>query len=165
MKDDINKLIINVIDMVKDVPQEYQKGSFEVLLNYFLMQSASSPNTHMKKQTTKKQHSETNTLQVILNDNYDWASTGIKKLKGIMQYIKILNTVQNEFHIGALYASDIKTILEQKFRQKKTSNAISMSLMKSVGNYVNRIKENNGYKYKITASGKEKLQQIEGNEK
>ena len=160
MKNDITNLITEVIDIVKDVPQEYQKGSFEVLLNYFLTQAIPPSNTRRKKQTTQKQNSETNRLQAILNSNFDWRSTRIKKLKGIIQYIKILDTVQKEFHINRLSASDIKTILEQKFREKKTTNAISMSLMESIGNYVDRIKEDKEYKYAITVSGKEKLEQI-----
>lgn len=161
MIDNISKLIKEVISMVKDVPEEYQKSSFEVLLNYFLAQSTSPSNTRRKKQTVQK-HSETDDLPAILNSKYDWASTGIKKLKGITQYIRILDVVQKEFNIDTLSASDIKTILDQKFRQKKTINAISMSLMESVGNYVNRIREDKEYKYGITASGKEKLQQVMG---
>ena len=164
MKNNINKLIMNVIYMIKDVPEEYQKSSFEILLNHFLRQSTPPSNTHRKKQAIKKQIVDTNGLHDILTADYDWAPTGIKKLTGIMQYIKILDVVQNEFHIDRLYPFDIKIILEEKFRQKKTSNAISMALMKSVGNCVNRIKEDKGYKYKITTSGKVQLQQIEENE-
>ena len=156
MTDDIKNLITDVIGMVEDVPEDFQRSSFEVLLNYFLIQSQPSLNMRVKKRTAQK-HSKTDSLQVILNSKYDWASTGIKQLKGIMQYIKILDVVQQEFGVDKLSTSEIKTILEQKFRQKKTISAISMSLMTFVGVYVDRFKEDKEYKYGITVSGQEKL--------
>ena len=165
MNKDITKLINEIINLVKDVPVEFRKSSFEVLLNYFLMQTTppSKPNTPKKSQT--KKNSEENIVQTILNTEYDWASTGIKKLKGIVKYLKILNVVKNDFDVDALSPSDITTILEQKFREKKTFNAVSMSLMESVGRYVDRIKEEKGYRYRITLSGDEHLNQILGEHK
>lgn len=71
-----------------------------------------------------------------------------------------MKTVKNDFSIDTLSASDITTILEQKFRERKTVNAVSMSLMESVGKYVDRIKEDKGYRYRITASGEERLSSI-----
>ena len=157
MTNDITNLIAKVIDMVEGVPKEFQKSSFEILLGYFLMQSQLPLDTRTKKQTTQKR-SEPDTLQRILSSEYDWASTEITQLNGAMQYIKILDVVQQEFTVDSLSVSEIKIILEQKFRQKKTTNAISMALMTFVGKYVDRIKDKE-YKYRVTASGRKKLEQ------
>ena len=159
LKQDITNLIMNVIDTVADLPKEYQKSSFEVLLNYFLIQSQLPLNTRTKKQTTQKR-SEADTLQRILHSEYDWAATGIRQLKGVMQYIKILDVARQDFNIDKLSVSDIKIILEQKFRQKKSTNTIAMALIRSVGLYVDRIK-NKEYEYGITAAGKKKLSDLE----
>ncbi len=159
MKKDITNLIMNVIDMVADLPKEYQKSSFEVLLNHFLIQSQLPLNSRTKKQTSQKR-SETDALQRILNSEYDWAATGIRQLKGVIQYIKILDVARQDFNIDKLSVSDIKIILEQKFRQKKTTNTISMALIRVVGLYVDRVK-NKEYEYVITAAGKKKLSDLE----
>lgn len=165
MNEDITRLIKEVINMVQDVPKEFQKSSFEVLLNYFLIQTTLPSTPVAPKKSHTKKNSEQNAIQTILNAEYDWASTEIKKLKGIVQYLKILNVVKNNFSVDTLSPSDITTILAQKFREKKTFNAISMSLMESVGRYVDRIKEDKGYRYKITASGEVYLNQILGGAK
>lgn len=165
MKEDITKLIMEVIDLVQDVPEEFRKSSFEVLLNHFLIQTTLPSKPVAPKKSHTKKNSEQNIIQTILNTEYDWASTGIKKLKGIAQYLKILNVVKNDFSVDTLSPLDITTILEQKFREKKTFNAIGMSLMESVGKYVDRIKEDKGYRYRITASGEERLNQILGGNK
>ena len=162
MKEDITKLIMGVIDLIQDVPEEYQKSSFEVLLNHFLIQTSPSFKQVSPKKSPSKKYSEMNPIKVILSPEYDWASTGIKKLKGYAQYLKILNVVKNNFNVETLSASDIVTILEQKFREKKTSNAISMSLMESVGKYVDRTKEDKEWRYRITVSGEERLEEISG---
>jgi len=165
MNEDITNLIIEVIEMVQDIPEGFRKSSFEVLLNYFLMQSTLPSKPVAPKKFHTKKSSEQNIIQTILNTEYDWASTGIKKLKGTAQYIKIITVAKNDFNIDTLSPSDIKTILEQKFREKKTFNAISMSLMESVGRYVDRIKEDKGYRYRITVSGEEHLNRIFGGNK
>jgi len=162
MNEDITRLIMEVIDLVQDVPEEFRKSSFEVLLNHFLIQSTLPSKPVAPKKSHTKKNSDQNNIQTILDTEYDWASTGIKKLKGIAQYIKILNVVKNDFSVDTLSPSDIITILQQKFREKKTFNAISMSLMDSVGRYVDRIKEGKGYQYRITTSGEEHLNQILG---
>lgn len=160
MKEDITKLIMDVINLIEDVPEEFKKSSFEILFNHFLIQQTlPSKPTQSKKSSTPKS-SDTNDLQTILNTNYDWSSTGIKKLKGISQYLKILSVVKNNFNIEKLYVSDITTILEQKFREKKTINTVSMSLMESVGRYVDRVKVDKGFKYRIMESGQERLEDI-----
>lgn len=165
MKEDITRLITDVISLIEDVPEEFKKSSFEVLLNYFLIQQTLPSKPTPSKKSSIQKSLETNDLQIILNTNYDWASTGIKKLKGISQYLKILSIVKNDFDIETLSASDIATILEQKFREKKTINAVSMSLMESVGRYVDRIKEDKGFRYRITGSGQERLEDISGGNK
>lgn len=165
MKEDITKLIMGIIDLIQDVPEEYRKRSFEVLLNHFLIQTTPSFKQVSPKKSPPKKYSETNPLKVILSTEYDWASTGIKKLKGNAQYLKILNVVKNNFNVDTLSASDIVTILEQKFREKKTINAISMSLMESVGKYVDRTKEDKEWRYRITVSGEERLEEISGGNK
>lgn len=162
MKEDITKLIKEIIDLVKDVPEEYRKSSFEVLLNHSLTQSSlPSRQTTPKKSNTKKD-SETEHLEMMLSLEIDWASTGIKKLKGIIQYLGLLKIVKTELADDTLSASEIKTILEQKFREKKTINTISMSLMDAVGKYVDRIKVDNEFRYRITISGEDRLEQVSG---
>jgi len=163
MKKNITKLITEVIEIVQDVPEEFRKSSFEVLLSHFLTETDLPSKSTTKKHRTK--NSEQNSIKTILNTEYDWASTGIKKQKGIVQYLKILNVVKSDFGLDSLSPSDIKTILKQKFREKKTFNAISMSLMESLGKYADRIKEEKGYRYRITASGEEHLNQILGDNK
>ena len=165
MKEDITRLIMDVIALVQDVPEEFRKSSFEVLLNHFLIQSTIPSRSATSKKSPIKKSSDTNDLQTILNTNFDWASTGIKKLKGILQYLKILSIVKNNFNVNTLSAFDITTILEQKFREKKTINAVSMSLMESVGKYVDRIKEDKGFRYRIIGSGEDKLGEISGGNK
>ena len=156
---------MGVIDLIQDVPEEYQKSSFEVLLNHFLVQTSPSFKQVSSKKSPPKKYSETNPLKVVLNTEYDQASTGIKKLKGNAQYLKILNIVKNNFNIDTLSASDIVTILEQKFREKKPINAISMSIMESVGIFVDRTKEDKEWRYRITVSGEERLEEISGGKK
>jgi len=160
MEKDITKLIDFVIDMVKNVPEEYRKSSFEVLLHHFL----TSPPLPAKSRSSKviKQQSsvEKNSIQEIISSEYDWAATGIKRLKGIGQYLAILKIAKNDFNVETLSASDIKNILDQKFREKKTINTISMSLMDAVGKYVDRIKADKEFRYRITASGESRLEEI-----
>ena len=158
MNKNITSLIKEVISIVKDVPEEYRKSSFEVLLNYSLIQTPPTQKTQFKKSPPKKSPND-NYLQTILDKNYDWASTGIKKLEGILQYLKILSVVKNDFDVETLSASDIRIILVQKFREKKTINTVSMSLMKFVGKYVDRIKAANGFQYRIVGSGEARLEE------
>ena len=160
MKEDITKLINYVIDLIEDVPEKYQKSSFEVLLNHFLTQPTIPTKPISSKTTKKDKVSKIHTVQEIINSKYDWATTGIKNLKGIGQYLTILKIAKNDFNVDTLSASDIRTILTQKFREKKTINTISMSLMEAVGKYVDRIKEDNEFRYGITTSGETRLQQI-----
>ena len=101
----------------------------------------------------------------MLSAEIDWASTGIKKLKGIIQYLALLKIAKTELDDGTLSVAEIKIILEQKFREKKTVNTISMSLMDAVGKYVDRIKEDKEWRYKITASGENKLEEFTGDSK
>ena len=162
MKEDITKLINFVMDLVEDVPDEYRKSSFEVLLQHFLTSPSLPAKSRSSKVIKQKKGVEKDSIQQIINSEYDWAATGIKRLKGIGQYIAILKITKNDFNVESLSASDIKNILEQKFREKKTTNAISMSLMDAVGKYVDRIKTENGFKYRVTASGESRLEEIFG---
>ena len=161
----ISKSINEVINLVKDVPEEYRKSSFEILLAHFLSQRIPSFDIKQKKQPVQK-HSKTDEgMRTILNSKYDWAFTGIKDLKGLTQYIHILDVVEKKFKIDSLSASNIAKILEQKFRLKKKPTAISMSLMSSVGECVDRSKVGYEYKYTITVLGRKKLKEVlEGNE-
>jgi len=164
-KKNIKQLIDEVIDMVKDVPEAYRKNSFEVLMNYRLTHDiAVQQNTKSKKHVSTKIKKH-NDLEIILNAEYDWASTRIKSQKGITQYLRILSITKNDFNIDTLSSSDISEILKHKFRENKTSNAISMSLMESLGNYVDRIKVERGFQYRVTPSGESYLNEIFGGKK
>jgi hypothetical protein len=159
MKEDITKLINEIIDLVKDVPEEYRKNSFEVLLNHSLTQPFISSKSPDPKKSNTKKDSETKHLELMLSLEIDWSSTGIKKLKGITQYLKLLKIAKLELIDDTLSVTEIKIILAQKFREKKTINTISMSLMDAVGKYVDRIKVDNEFRYRITATGEERLEQ------
>lgn len=160
MNKDITQLINYVIGLVEDVPAEYQKSSFEVLLSHFLIQQTLPAKSIPSKLAKKKKVSKDNTIQKIVNSEYDWATTGAKNLKGITQYLAILKIAKNDFEVDTLSVSDIRNILTQKFREKKTINTISMSLMDAIGKYVDRIKEDKEFRYRITPSGETRLQQI-----
>ena len=54
MNKDITKLIMQVIDLVKDVPEEFRKSSFEVLLNHFLTQSSLPSKSKVTKKSVMK---------------------------------------------------------------------------------------------------------------
>ncbi|MDH3764574.1 MAG: hypothetical protein OER82_02035 [Nitrosopumilus sp.] len=165
MNKDITELITYVIDLIKDVPEEFRKSSFEVLLNHFLIQSSLPSKSIVTKKSTMKKSSEIKNLELMLSTEIDWASTGIKKFKGIIQYLALLKIAKTELDDVTLSASEIKTILEQKFREKKTVNTISMSLMDAVGKYVDRVKEDKEWRYRITASGENRLEEFAGDSK
>lgn len=165
MKKDITKLINETMNLVKDVPEEYRKSSFEVLLNHSLTQPPLPSKPVTSKKSTVQKTSETNNLELMLSLEIDWASTGIKKLKGITQYLELLKIAKTQLADKTLSAVEIKTVLEQKFREKKSINTISMSLMDAVGRYVDRIKTNKEFRYKITTSGEERLEQASGGNK
>jgi hypothetical protein len=94
-----------------------------------------------------------------LNSNYEWSNTKIPKLQPIDQYLNLLQIAKNELQIDKLSPDEIKTILQEKFRINKTVNNIGMTLMKKVGNYVDRIKIGNAYQYKITDKGEKYLEE------
>ena len=160
MKEDITNLIKFVMDLIEDVPEEYRKSSFEVLLHHFLTSPSLPAKSYSSKVIKQKKSVEKNSIQEIITSEYDWAATWIKRLIGIGQYLAILKIVKNDFNVDTLSASDIKNILDQKFREKKTINTISMSLMDAVGKYVDRIKAEKEFRYRITASGESRLEEI-----
>lgn len=165
MKNDITELIMQVIDLVKDVPEEFRKSSFEVLLNHFLIQTSLPSRPIVAKKPQMKKPSDMKNLELLLSGEIDWASTGIKKLKGIPQYLALLKIAKTELDDDTLSVLEIKTILEQKFREKKTVNTIGMSLMDAVGKYVDRIKDDKGWRYRITVSGENRLEEFTGDGK
>ena len=62
MKEDIRQLINYVIGLVEDVPVEYRKSSFEVLLNHFLIQQTLPVKSIPLKLAKKKNVSKDNVI-------------------------------------------------------------------------------------------------------
>lgn len=154
---DIQAAIKKAIELVKNVPDEYRNSSFEVILKHLIDSEEMKELKVRNVRKTTSDPSQKKVVENIINSNFDWTNTKVKKSSGIVQYLHILNVVQHEFRIDSLSVADIQKILIQKFRIQKTINTIGMSLMASVGKYVDRVKIDSGYNYRLTSEGRKKI--------
>ena len=149
--------------MYADAAPGFEKEAFQIALqHYFEMEQyggGKDISKPRKKESKQKNKEPENKLEIILNSNYDWSLTNIPKLQPIDQYLHMLQIAKKEFGIDKLSTDEIRKILYEKFRITKTVNNIGMTLMKKVGNYVDRIKVGNGYYYKITSNGENYLKE------
>lgn len=153
--------IKKAIKMVEDTPEVYKQSAFKVILFHLL--SSESPINKQVPIKPSKSYVESiskHDIRVILKSNYDWASTKIPKLKPIGQNLYVLKIASDDFGIEGLSPKELQSILSQKFRLTKSANAISMSLMETVGKYVDRIQEGKEFLYKITTFGREYLDSL-----
>jgi hypothetical protein len=159
-------LIENAIQEAKKIaenaPEEYRQSVFQVMFELLLRNgTVQEQKTDKPARQEPKKDEESTENQGILEARYEWSSTRISKLEGVTQYLAVMEIALNEFKIDGLIPKEIHDVLFEKFRIAKTTNAISMALMKAVGKYVDRIKVENGYKYRITREGIEFLRQEE----
>ncbi len=157
MTSEIRKKIDEAINIVKDVPKPYHDLSFEVVLGHLLNSGTPVQKISQKRPIPIPQKGGKIGIDAILRSDYDWASTQIPKLKPIGQNLYVLKIASDEFSMDSLSPKDIQIILSQKFRLSKSANAVSMSLMETVGRYVDRIQEGKEYLYRITSKGREHL--------
>lgn len=149
MNDKIVKHIHDTLSILDDVPEEYRKTAFEVILNH-LLSSDYSPVLESRQVLTKKDHAG---IDMILKSSFDWPSTKILQSKPTPQILLILKIAKENFGINELSASEIQKIFKEKFRITKNVSAISMLLMEKVGKFVDRIQEGNKFYYRITQNG------------
>ena len=144
-------------------PKEFREVAFQSALQYYLNHHQKQDRESfgkIKPKITDVQYSEDN-ITKILQSNYDWSVTNIPKLQSLGQSLALLKLAREEFGTTMLSVNDIQKILLEKFRIKKSINTISMSLMKVIGKYVDRIKYESGFCYKITSTGESQLEQLE----
>jgi hypothetical protein len=142
-------------------PPKYQQGVFQTVFNLMLTDRlVPSPvqQTPVDEQTKTEAITDNND---ILNIKFDWSGTKIPYLRGVAQYLAIIEIALNKFNVDGISAKTIQQVLFQKFRVSKTSNAVSMSLMNSVGKYVDRDEVNGEYVYRITRNGIDLIRQEE----
>jgi len=145
----IQKHIEETIEVVSNTPEEYKKIAFAVILKHLLEMSTRSI---IKEDIPQKLKTSSLHVNAILNSNFDWSSTNIPNLKPMIQNLYILK-IAKDLDGDALTPQDIQTILYHKFRVSKTHNAVSMSLMKATGKYIDRIQEGKKFLYRITERG------------
>lgn len=161
MTSEIRKKIDEAIGIVKDVPEPYQKLSFEIVLKHLLNLTIDTvPKISHKRSIPVAKAKGQADIETMLKSDYDWASTQIPKLKPIGQNLCVLKIASDDFGIDILSPKDMQVILSQKFRLSKSANAVSMSLMEAVGKYVDRIQEGKEYLYRITSKGREYLDSL-----
>ena len=163
MNDIIKEAIKYATKFAAEAHDDFKEVAFQTALQHFLTQNAIKFNvksTNVNKRTKTKLASQ-DYLSRLLESDYDWSITNIRDLSPLAQYLKILKIAKTEFQIDTLSSEDVRKILNEKFRINKTINTIGMSLMETVGKYVDRIRQGNGYYYRITSKGEERLQQLE----
>src|SRR5574337_860515 len=149
----------------KEAHDDFKEVAFQTALQHFLTQNELKSNTKpidINKKTRKTKLIPQDYLSGLLESEYDWSATEIRNLSPLGQYLKILKIAKTEFQIDTLSSEDVRKILREKFRIDKTINTIGMSLMETIGKYVDRIRQGNGYRYRITSKGEERLKQLEG---
>jgi hypothetical protein len=148
----------------KAAPKGFETAAFQAALAHYLARNEMESDVktkHIKKKLVISKPVPQDYLNELLASDYDWSATNIRDLSPQGQYLKILKIAKNEFKIDTLSSEDIQKILNEKFRISKTINTIGMSLMDSVGKYVDRIRRGNEYYYRLTSGGEERLQYLE----
>ena len=74
------------------------------------------------------------------------------------QYLLVLQIVHKEFGIDGLTPPEVKEILFEKFRIGKRYEAISMALSSLLGKDVDRVPKGNGFTYRISKVGQNRIQ-------
>lgn len=162
----IEAAIEESIEIAERAPEKYQQSVFQVVLEISLVRPR-GPKTNQPSEanqnspTMAKVDEREDVDRDILQEKFDWSGTKIAQLKGLAQYLGIIDVALNEFKIDGLSAKKVQEVLFEKFRISKTPNTVSMTLMDSVGKYVDRIKEKGEYLYRITMNGIEFLRQEE----
>lgn len=149
MNDMISKHVQEALSIIGDVPEEYKKTAFEVILGH-LLSSDYSIVQESRHVLTKKDHTG---IDRILRSSFDWPSTKILQSKPTPQILLILKVAKENFGINELSASEVQKILKEKFRITKSVSALGMLLMEKVGKFVDRIQEGNKFYYRITENG------------
>jgi hypothetical protein len=94
----------------------------------------------------------------MMSAQFDWSRYEfIHKLEPYTQYLLVLRIGLEEFGVDGLTPPEIKEILSEKFRILKVYNTISMALAGVRGKYVDRVRQGNGYAYKISKAGLDKI--------
>ena len=153
---------METISIVNGIQDPYNKIAFEVVLRYLLDTNipVQAKSKKVYKPITSSSNIPKDHLQQILQSDFDWSVWKISKLTPIGQYLCILKMVKDSFDYPGLSISEIQYILIQKFRIQKTINTISMSLMDAVGKYVDRIRHDKEYAYRITTDGETQLEDL-----
>ncbi|GEM_PF-2301036 len=161
-------------EAVKDLDPSLKKGAFETILNKLLetnIATASPQNVKKKtkartktkpaaspKQTTKGDDI-TKTLLTKINRTDHPCLSKMTKIGDKALYVLKMALDNN---VDGLVPSQIAYILNEKFRQKGTQNAVSMALMKS--DYVDRrpitVQGGSGYTYHLMEPGENYLKNI-----
>ena len=92
-------------------------------------------------------------MNTILNSDCDWSKLNLDNIDGIQLYLSILDIVRINLNINSLSTLEIRNILKEKYRVKRSISAIGMALLHVQGKYVTRIRSGNSYKHKITPLG------------
>lgn len=159
---DFESAVEEAAEMADTAPPKYQQAVFQVVFGLMLSDGAVVQKQHTDKIAQRETPKDVDVGdQDILEARYDWSSTKISKLEGVAQYLAVVEIAWKEFKIDGITPKQIHDVLFEKFRIPKTPNAISMTLMNVVGKYVDRIKIEGGYKYRITHLGIEFLRQEE----
>lgn len=145
----ISKHVQDALSIIDDVPEQYKKTAFEVILGH-LLSSDYSIISGSRQVLTKKDHIGINK---ILRSNFDWPSTKILESKPTPQILLVLKIAKEDFGFDELSASEIQKILKEKFRITKSVSAISMLLYEKLGKFVDRVSEGNKFYYRITQNG------------
>jgi hypothetical protein len=163
--DDFVRIIDRAAKIAERAPEKYQKEAFRNV-HVFLMENiesaAGKPHDSNVKISKPKAQENVGAADIIAV-KFDWSGTSVLKHKGIAQYLAILEIALNELKIDGLSAKKIQEVLFEKFRISKTPNTVSMTLMDAQGKYVDRIKENGEYIYRITRKGIDFLKEEEAN--
>ncbi len=145
----LSKKILEKINLareyVKNLDEPFDKLAFQAVLEHLL-----SSGTDQEIAQSKKSWSH---AEFILKSQYVWDLRIMQRLKPLLQNLYILKIAQTEFQIDSLSSSDIQIILSEKFSISKSANAISMSLMKVVGRYVDKIQDGKKFLYKLLPDG------------
>jgi hypothetical protein len=158
-KTSIEEAIKTAAAVADNAPEKYQQAVFRTMLEQLIRDhngdAKKNTETQVEKRIIEKVEGQASQSDInnILATKYDWGATNIDRLNGIRQYLAVIKLVLDEFGIDGLTAKEIQEILFQKFRISKTPNAVSMALMDAVGKYVDRIKRDKEWAYRITKTG------------
>ncbi len=167
---DLKELFKQAAEIAKQVPESMQEAAFNRavdLLTQGLPEkdtiggSSGKEKNRPKKSLSKNEDSDVNAIDELLSKIDSTQHPGVAAASRVLdRALMVLQIARTEHGIDGLTPPQIAKILTEKFRLGTKYHSVSMALGKST-NYVNRVAEGSGYKYRIMSPGEEYLAHLE----